>query len=93
MAYSGYEEEEENVKSLQTDGRQTTGDQKSSLQLSAKVSLQYPNAVTNMKILSYANHLNLSFLSISFFFLNKQRNGPATLKIDTQLRLVLLIIL
>ena len=56
MAYSGSDEEEENVKSLQTDRQQTTGDQKSSLQLSAKVSLQYPNAVTNMKILSYANH-------------------------------------
>ena len=49
MAYSGSEEEEEHVKNLQTDGRQTTGDQKSSLQLSAKVSLQYPNAVTRYK--------------------------------------------
>ena len=35
MAYSGSEEEED-VKSLQTDGRQTTGDQKSSLELSAQ---------------------------------------------------------
>ena len=33
---SGSWEEDENVKSLQTDGRQTTGDQKSSLELSAQ---------------------------------------------------------
>ena len=35
---SGSEEEIENVKSLQTDRRQTTGDQISSLELSAQVS-------------------------------------------------------
>ena len=53
---SGSGEEDENVKSLQTDGqtdRRTTGDQKSSLELSAQVSLKVNFIFKEVRIALY----------------------------------------